>query len=98
LLPVEGEPVMRARRGARAARGPAHRLADGPAKLAQALGVDRALNGHDLCARGALLFIERAAAVPAGRVTVGPRVGLNNTPEPWKSRAWNFKTHLVEGA
>jgi DNA-3-methyladenine glycosylase len=97
LLPVEGEPVMRSRRAA-AASAPLHRLTDGPAKLAQALGVDRALNGHDLCVRGARLFIERAAAVPAGRVTVGPRVGLNNTPEPWKSRAWNFKTHLVEGA
>jgi DNA-3-methyladenine glycosylase len=98
LLPVEGEPVMRARRSSRAARAPVHRLADGPAKLAQALGVDRALNGHDLCAGGARLFIERAAAVPPVRVTVGLRVGLNNTPEPWKSRAWNFKTHLVEGA
>jgi DNA-3-methyladenine glycosylase len=94
LLPVEGEAIMYARR-----RGaPANRLTDGPAKLAQALGVDRALNGHDLCARGACLFVERALAVPAGRVRVGPRVGLDNTPEPWKSRAWNFKTHLVEGA
>jgi DNA-3-methyladenine glycosylase len=98
LLPVEGEPIMRARRGARGAQAPVHRLADGPAKLAQALGVDRALNGHDLCARGACLFIERAAPVAGAQVTVGPRVGLNNTPEPWKSRAWNFKTHLVEGA
>jgi DNA-3-methyladenine glycosylase len=100
VLPVEGEAVMRVRRGrpAGAAALGAARLTDGPAKLAQALGIDRDLNGHDLCARGAVLFVERAAPVAEAGVDVGPRIGLNNTPEPWKSRAWNFSTHLVEGA
>ena len=81
-----GLPVMLARRGA---HGPAH-LADGPGKLAQAMGIDKALNGHDLCARGAVLFVERAPAVPASRIKCGPRIGLNHTPEPWKSKPWRF--------
>src|SRR5947209_4166821 len=46
IEPDEGLPIMQSRRGPRAA--PA-RLTDGPAKLAQALGIDKALNGHDLC-------------------------------------------------
>jgi DNA-3-methyladenine glycosylase len=83
----EGLPLMRARRGPRVS---ADRLTDGPGKLAQALGIDKALNGHDLCARGASLFVERAPAVPDSQVHHGPRVGLNRTPEPWRSIPWRF--------
>ena len=86
-LPVEGLAVMQARRGRADA---AARLVNGPGKLAQAFGIDKALNGSDLCARGAALFLERAALVADSAVQVGPRVGLNNTPEPWKSLPWRF--------
>jgi DNA-3-methyladenine glycosylase len=89
IVPQEGLEVMQALRP-RPARTPA-RLTDGPAKLAQALAVDRCLNGHDLCARAAELFIERAPPLPDSRVRLGPRIGLNNTPEPWKSRLWNYR-------
>lgn len=89
MVPEEGLEVMQALRP-RPARTPA-RLTDGPAKLAQALDIDKRLNGHDLCAPGAELFIEGAAPVPDSAVVVGPRIGLNNTPEPWKSRLWNYK-------
>ena len=87
IAPEEGLPVMQARRGPQAA---AWHLTDGPGKLAKALGIDKALNGQDLCAPEAALFIERAPAVPAGRVLTGPRIGLNHTPEPWKSIPWRF--------
>jgi DNA-3-methyladenine glycosylase len=86
IVPEDGLPNMQARRGP---RGTAH-LADGPGKLAQALGIDKALNGQDLCAPGAALFVERAARVPAAAVHTGPRIGLNRTPEPWKSIPWRF--------
>jgi DNA-3-methyladenine glycosylase len=89
IVPQEGLAVMQALRP-RPARSPA-RLTDGPAKLAQALAIDRRLNGHDLCARAAELFIERAPPLPATRVRFGPRIGLNNTPEPWKGKLWNYR-------
>ncbi len=88
LLPGEGLDEMQARRRR---AGPPSRLADGPAKLAQALGIDGRLNGHDLCARDAQLFVERAAAVADEAIALGPRIGLNNTPEPWRSLPWNYR-------
>jgi DNA-3-methyladenine glycosylase len=87
VQPVAGLELMQARRGQQV---PPSRLTDGPAKLAQALGIDRALNGHDLCARDALLFVERRPAVPTATIQQGPRVGLYHTPEPWKSKPWRF--------
>lgn len=66
-------------------------VADGPAKLCQALGIDRRLNGHDLCAAEARLFIEGASAVPRRAVLRGPRIGLDRVPEPWKSKPWRFR-------
>jgi DNA-3-methyladenine glycosylase len=91
LVVTEGEAPARQRRG-RAGLAPLARLTDGPAKLAQAFGIDRAFNGHDLCAPGATLFFERAAAVPPAQVTAGARIGLGRSvPEPWLSRPWNFR-------
>jgi DNA-3-methyladenine glycosylase len=87
LLPGAGLETMRRRRGR--ADAPA-RLTNGPAKLAQALGITGRLNGHDLCAADSRLFIEAADPVPDAQVRTGPRIGLNHTPEPWKSRPWNF--------
>ncbi len=90
IVPEEGLEIMQVLRP-RPARTPA-RLTDGPAKLAQALAIDKRLNGHDLCARAAELFIEPAAPLPDEAIVLGPRIGLNNTPEPWKGILWNYKT------
>jgi DNA-3-methyladenine glycosylase len=87
LWPEEGLAGMRRRRGG----APLHRLTDGPAKLCQALAIDRRFNGHDVCGAGARLFIERGPRPPRHQVTVGPRVGLNNVPEPWKGKPWRFR-------
>ncbi len=65
-------------------------LASGPAKLTQALRIDQALNGVDLCNRGGELWIETGVPVPARSVVRGPRVGLFTTPEPWKSKPWRY--------
>ncbi len=89
IVPEEGLEVMQALRP-RPARSPA-RLTDGPAKLAQALGIDKRLNGHDLCQPSAELFIEKAPPIPDAAIVLGPRIGLNNTPEPWKGLLWNYK-------
>lgn len=84
IFPAENEAQMRRWRAATP-------LANGPAKLTQALGVDKAYNGADLCDPAATLFIERASRVPAHQITTHPRVGLGRTPEPWLSKLWNFQ-------
>jgi DNA-3-methyladenine glycosylase len=86
VLPREGVEIMRRRRGA-----PDAVLTNGPAKLAQAMGIDKRLNGCDLCARESVLFVEKAPPAPGAEVACGPRVGLNHTPEPWRSKLWNFR-------
>lgn len=63
---------------------------DGPAKLCQALVIDRRFNGADLCDPGGELWVESGEAIPDESVTIGPRVGLYSVPEPWKSVAWRF--------
>jgi DNA-3-methyladenine glycosylase len=87
VLPVSGLATMRHLRHDR----PDKILTDGPGKLTQALAIDGELNGSDVCAEGARLFVEAAPGVPEPAVVRGPRIGLNQTPEPWKSRPWNFK-------
>jgi len=86
IWPVEGAEIMSARRGGRDTFG--------PGKLCQALGIDKALNGADLTGLASGLWIEPGDAVPDSAVTIGPRVGLNTTPEPWLSKPWRF---LVRG-
>jgi len=95
LSPAEGVSTMRRRRAQRStgASGVARSkgLVDGPAKLCQALDLDRRFNDHDLCAPQARLFIERVPTAPRRAVLRGPRVGLNHVPEPWKSKPWRFR-------
>jgi len=73
------------------ARGPlaARDLARGPARLCQALGIDRALDGTDLCDPAAPLRLRSAAPGSlAGQqpgVQFGPRVGVSVGVEtPWR--------------
>jgi DNA-3-methyladenine glycosylase len=87
LEPLEGVKVMERNRRGRTG----FELCSGPAKLAQALQITRALNGADLCARrGAELWVEEAPPISDDDIAVSPRVGLNNTPDPWKSVPWRF--------
>jgi DNA-3-methyladenine glycosylase len=83
IQPVQGLDIISARRRGRDTLG--------PAKVTQALGVDRALNGTDLCSPASGLWIEAAAAVPERLVLTSPRIGLDTVPEPWKSKPWRFR-------
>jgi DNA-3-methyladenine glycosylase len=87
IRPVEGLEIIAMRRKGR----PQPTWTDGPGKICQALGIDGRLNGTDLCAAEAVLFVETGDPVPNECVTIGPRVGLNSVPEPWKSKAWRFR-------
>jgi len=87
LEPLEGIATMERNRMRRAV----FELCSGPAKLAQALRITRELNGVDLCARrGAELWLEDALPISDDDIATGPRIGLNHTPEPWKSMPWRF--------
>lgn len=87
VFPDEGLSKIASRRQGR------HRSiwVDGPAKICQAFDIDRSFNGADLCAVEAQLYLETGVTVSAESVTTGPRVGLNNVPEPWKSIPWRFR-------
>ena len=94
---IAGEDLARARR----TRGPVTEgpvskdrariaprdLARGPARLCQALGIDRGLDGADVCVAGAPLRMLSGAGNPArsGKIATGPRVGVSSAAEiPWR--------------
>jgi len=72
-------------RGGKDGRGlPDRDLARGPARLCQALGVDRSLDGADVCDPRSPLRI-RPPAAPSGRILRGPRVGVSSAAAvPWR--------------
>jgi DNA-3-methyladenine glycosylase len=90
---VEGLDTIAERRGGQ----PPARWTDGPAKICQALHIERGLNGADLCNPQAELFVEWGEPISEDRVTTGPRVGLNTVPEPWKSVPWRFLVETKPG-
>ena len=90
ILPKEGLDIIASRRG----KQPRRHWTDGPGKICQALSIDKRFNGADMCIHGTELFVEPGISVPDSGVTTGPRVGLNNVPEPWKSIPWRFQATL----
>ena len=82
IQPIEGNEVMMERRMGRDTFG--------PGKLTQALGITKSENYANLTEAGSSLIIEAGILVPDKSVTIGPRVGLNKTPEPWYSKPWRF--------
>lgn len=87
LEPTEGLEAMFARR--RRARR-AEDLCSGPAKLTEALAIDRSLDGVDLRSSPAL-FIERAhqRMLPGGRIVASPRIGVDYAG-PWAAKPLRF--------
>jgi DNA-3-methyladenine glycosylase len=88
--PLVGIELMRMRRSRPA--DPDHRLASGPARLAQALGVDRRLDRHDLTS-GTRLWLARSSGLPApapSSLASGPRIGVAYAGEEWAAVPWRF--------
>lgn len=85
LEPLEGEELMARRR--RRGRG---EWTDGPAKLTQALAIDGDLNGAYLCGVDGVVWIEDGPSLADAAVASGPRVGIDNVPEPWRSKPWRY--------
>ncbi|CAN5767990.1 DNA-3-methyladenine glycosylase [soil metagenome] len=102
VAPLHGVGLMRRRRAR--PTDPDHLLASGPARLAQALGVTRALDGHDLTL-GRRLWIADRSGSPAFEaaetaelaeeaevtgVASGPRVGVGYAGDEWSAVPWRF--------
>jgi DNA-3-methyladenine glycosylase len=80
--PVSEGPVSKGR-----ARIAPRDLARGPARLCQALAIDRALDGADVCVAGSPLRMLSGAGNPArsAKIVTGPRVGVSSAAEiPWR--------------
>jgi len=71
LEPVDGIDIMQARRGTQRLTD----LARGPGRLAQAMAIDRSLDGVDVCARGPLWLADEVR--PAGRIKASVRIGIS---------------------
>ena len=87
---VEGEELARARR-TRGAASVGHRdLARGPARLCQALDIDRSQDGVDVCVAGSPLRVRWPDAGTTARsaekkIATGPRVGVSSAADvPWR--------------
>jgi DNA-3-methyladenine glycosylase len=84
---IAGEDLARARRSRGAAPIASRDLARGPARLCQALDIDRELDGADVCAPGSPLRVRAGAGNPArsAKILTGPRVGVSSAAEiPWR--------------
>ncbi len=88
LEPLEGLGTMRRRRRVAAAE----LLAAGPARLTQALGIDRRLDAHRLDRPP--LWIAAGRRVPPARVVVGTRIGIRVAAD-WKLRFYEKDNPFV---
>ena len=84
--PVEGVTTMRSNRiAAGGAVGRDSNLVNGPAKLCQAFGIEKACNGIDVTDRASPIYlIPRTGAVP--KHTRTPRIGISRG----KEKLWRF--------
>jgi DNA-3-methyladenine glycosylase len=90
IYPLEGLELIAKRRPGL----PAEQWCNGPAKLCRALAIDGKQNGINLCDPRDGLWIEYGEQIGDDRVTTGPRVGIQNVPEPWRSMPWRFLAKL----
>jgi len=84
LEPLEDLEIMRRHRPGR----PDSELTNGPAKLCQALTIDKGFNGMDLCT-GETLFIEEGRMVAQQEIEASPRIGIK-ADEVARSAPWRF--------
>jgi DNA-3-methyladenine glycosylase len=85
--PVSEAPVSEGRVSEGRARIASRDLARGPARLCQALSIDRSLDGADVCVASSPLRMRAGAGNPArsGKIITGPRVGVSSAAEiPWR--------------
>jgi len=85
IMPVEGRADMENRR-----KRSGKNLTDGPAKVCQAMGINKSLNGWDLT-RGESLGIEEYQIISSERIHQTPRIGINYAAQKDKDALWRFQ-------
>lgn len=85
VQPVEGLEIIAGRRRGR----PQSEWTNGPARLTQALGIDRRQDGLDMTRPDSTLYFEPGQPVAEEAVRRGPRIGIN-VPEPARSYPWRL--------
>lgn len=86
VFPIEGKPFIAELREGIAEKN----WTNGPAKLTKALSINKDQNGADLTQLTDGLWIEEGLTIPAQTIQRGPRIGIQNTPLPWRDVPWRF--------
>jgi len=84
IMPLRGRRQMEASRGKRG-----RELANGPAKLCQAMTIDLSLNAWDLTC-GKKLWLENHNAIPENFICSGPRIGIDYATPKDREAPWRF--------
>ena len=92
IHPVEGIEIIRENRSGINFK----HWCDGPAKLTRALGISGEHNGNDLCDHSSPFFIEEGLTITNNDIRCTPRIGIQNTPEPWLSKPWRYVVDLSD--
>jgi DNA-3-methyladenine glycosylase len=82
--PMEGVEVMRKNRGFGSERKDYWNLTNGPAKLCEAFGIQREMNGTSLLGRE--LFLTDGEEIPKSKIGSSTRIGVKNGAE----KKWRF--------
>ncbi|MEE9936012.1 MAG: DNA-3-methyladenine glycosylase, partial [Deltaproteobacteria bacterium] len=64
-------------------------LTNGPAKLCQALAIDKSFNGWDLT-RGKQLWVEEGLVLAPGDILTTPRIGIDYAAPEDRDAPWRF--------
>jgi DNA-3-methyladenine glycosylase len=89
IQPLEGIELMRALRLAKGRLRGDRELTGGPARLTQALAIDKAFNRADLTTAGQL-WLGAGDPVPNNDIERGPRIGVNYAADKDRSAPWRF--------
>jgi DNA-3-methyladenine glycosylase len=63
----------------------------GPGNVTRHLGIDKTLDGADATLSRELWIEDRGVRVPAHRVRIGPRIGVDYAGPRWAAKPWRFR-------
>lgn len=86
VFPIEGKSLIAELREGIAEKN----WTNGPAKLTRSFAVNKDQNGGNLTHSEDFLWIENGLRFPNNMIHTGPRIGIQNTPLPWRTIPWRF--------